>query len=159
MTGQVVACDIGIYRQLLRRIGSVSAIFRQLARPSPVPVLIRLFLPILPKEHERDVVRHQQSRNPECRNRISCAHVGLGPVACGQSYSAEKVYPSRPIPTSSPPCRSSMPRVDPGCAPSAYGVIDKSPRFEPANDSLKVIAVEQPPCSRLARPQLRRSKF
>ena len=49
---------------------------------------------MLPKEHERDVVRHQQRRNPECGNPVGRAHVGLRPIDCGQSYSTEEVQGS-----------------------------------------------------------------
>jgi hypothetical protein len=66
-------------------------------------VLIRRF-PVLPEEHEGDVVRHQQRRNPECGNPVSWAHVGLRPVncqvgvflhaQCGQSCGIEQVQGS-----------------------------------------------------------------
>jgi hypothetical protein len=56
-------------------------------------ILIRPF-PVLPKEHECDVVRHQQRRNPECGNPVGWSHVGLRSVDCGQSYSIEQVQGS-----------------------------------------------------------------
>ena len=62
---------------------SLMAMLQQTAKAKPHAVLILPFLPILPKEHERDVVRHQQRRNPECWNPIGCAHVGLRLVDCG----------------------------------------------------------------------------
>ena len=56
-------------------------------------VLIRRF-PVLPKEQERDVVRHQQRRTTTGGNPGRWAHVRVRPVDCGQNDGIEQVQGS-----------------------------------------------------------------